>query len=532
MDISNLLQNIRLTNKSTAVLDNLQTLPKVSPENMQKAFVEGEVIKGEVVDLKGLVAEILTESGDKVRGHLQTLGQLNIGDERSFTVKNENGLMKFLLMDEDMQVVADKSLKNELQNLGLKGTDENLETAKTLMKNELPVNKETFANLSRALTLLAKDDKSLDKALYLLKNEIPVNKGNAKLLDNFISKEINMLKNSTEIEDGINNLKDASLKNALIAIFNEEETEVQQTPKGDFANAQDLPDELEGQKATNNKAVQSEELAKNNTLLKDSATGEAEKTGNKGVSPELVKEASKESKDITKEPLNNAFKDIFDDIDSDGKTIDKTKLDKEPFTKEVIKDKLQFDLKADNKDEIDNFLNKTNEKLDKAMKLLENNGSEESKKLMQTLQGYKESVDFMNHTKNNIYLQMPLNINDNKTNGELLVFKDKKKKGNSGSGVSAIIGLDTVNLGRYETYIHKKDNKINFQFRLESEDIINLTKKNFDKLTELLDKYNLVIESASYKTITESFNIATKEDEFIEKSENNTLPNYNFNVKL
>ncbi len=525
MDISNLLQNIRLTNKTTGILDNLQTLPKVSSESAQKLFSEGEVVKGEVVDLKGLVAEIITEGGDKVRGHLQTVGQLNIGDERSFSVKNENGLIKFALMDEDKQTIVDKSLKNELQDLGVKSSDENLNNAKALLKNELPVNKETFTNLSRALTLLAKDDKSLDKALYMLKNEIPVNKANTKLLDDFVSKEINMMKNSSEIEDGINSLKDGALKNELLAIFNDEDETQTNMPK-ENVNMGEVGEEVEQRKSGDAKLEQNSEKLKSDLQVKQGDTKDIEKT--------ILKHSEKSEVSENKTSINNVVKDSFGKIEKDDNSQDKARIEaeKDMPTKEVVKDKLQFELKGNNKNEIDEYLNKTNEKLDKAMKLLENSTSEESKKLLQTMTTHKESIDFMNHTKNNIYLQMPLNINDSKTNGELLVFKDKKKKGNSGAGVSAIIGLDTVNLGRYETYIHKKDNKINFQFRLESEEIIELTKKNFDKLSELLQKYNLVIESATYKTITESFNIATKEDEFLEKNENNTLPSYNFNVKL
>ncbi len=524
MDISNLLQNIRLTNKSTGILDNLQTMPKVSPESLQKQFVDGEVIKGEVVDLKGLVAEIMTEGGDKVKGHLQMLGQLNIGDEKTFTVKNENGLIKFAMIEDDKQTMVDKSLRNQLQDLGVKVSEENVDSAKALLKNELPVNKETLTNLSRALSLLTKDEKSLDKALYMLKNEIPVNKANTKLLDNFISKEINMMKNSSEIEDGINSLKDTALKSALIAIFNDEE-ETGATENKTQLNMTDVPDEVEQQKSGELKVEQNSEKLKVEIQTKQGVLSENEKA----VASEFSKDGVKENKDS----LNNGLKDVLQKADKEiGDDKVRVGNEKDIPTKEIVKDKLQFELKANNKNEIDEFLNKTNEKLDKAMKLLENSTSEESKKLLQTMTTHKESIDFMSHTKNNIYLQMPLNINDNKTNGELLVFKDKKKKGNSGGGVSAIIGLDTVNLGRYETYIHKKDNKINFQFRLESEDVIELTKKHFDKLTELLDKHNLVIESATYKTITESFNMATKEDEFMEKSENNTLPSYNFNVKL
>ncbi len=530
MDLSNILKSMNFGNKSNAMLDSLQTLPKANTDvNNTNNFADGQVVKGEVVDLNGLVANIVTESGAKLKGHLQNVGQLNIGDERSFLVKNENGQIKFGIVSEEIPSQLDKVLKNELMNLGIPGGEKELETAKSFIKNDLPVNKETFNNLAKALSLITKDDGAFEKALFLLKNEMPLNKNSAKMLDDFISKEINTLANANEIEEGINNLKDTNLKNAIISIINGEDDvfmeskekvilidkEINQLDKM-VNNADDTTENI-GDKvktAVQNPNGEAEKLADNKANITNLASGEAE-----DVLPE---------KALKQAMADTNLLDGDENIKELVNQLDKVSTD----DKKLLKDVMKFDLKTENKADVDKFLNETNNRLDKAIKLLEKNDSPEAKKLMENMITQRESVDFMNFTKNNLYLQMPLSINQNQTNGELLVFKDKKKAKNSNGSVSAIIGLDTATLGRYETYIAKTGNSIELQFRLESKEIVELTKNNFGKLTELLHDHNLFISNVKYKTIEDPFTMVTKEEQILDLPENNTLPNYNFNVKL
>ncbi len=521
MDISNLLQNISL-NRKTQILENINTLPKVNNDQTLASFLDGEIVKGEVVDIKGLVANILTSKGNIINGHLQNVGQLNIGDERSFLVKNENGILKFGIVSEDETNLYNNNLKKELLSQGLKADGNDIETAKSLIKNELPVNKETLTNLSRAMSLLSKDDKTIDKALFMLKNEISVNKKNATLLDDLVNKQSKMVENTDAIEEGISNIKDPKLKDELVKLFTQTQVEEE--------------------------TLESVDLTKNTENLKTVSKEAKDVLNNSAdVTSDIADTIENTKKDLGKEALKEVAKTLDTDTDGeiqsnnlkkvvDGDVLKDTPDIAETVTKDAkdIKDVLKFDLKGNNPKDIDEFLNKLDNKIDKAIKMLENSPDEGAKKLLETLTSHKENVDFMQHIKNNLYLQLPLNINNQKMNGELLVFKDKKRKsGSSKNGVSAIIGLDTVNLGRFETYVQKIDNKINLQFRLENDDIINITKENFSKLEKLFTEHNLAVDSVTYKTINQSFTVVSTENDILsENSENNSLPSYKFNVKL
>ncbi len=532
MDLSNLLKHMNFGNKSNAVLDSIQSLPKANVDNvnLQNNFTDGEIVKGEVVDLNGLVADIITESGDKLKGHLQNVGQLNIGDERSFIVKNENGQTKFGILSEEIPKQLEKVLKKELMHLGMPGGEKEVETAKSFIENELPVNKETFTNLSKALALLTKDEKAFDKALFLLKNNMPINKDSTNMLDKFISKEINTLSATNQIEEAIDSLKDVNLKNAVISIMNgEDEALLDSKEKVVLIDKEisQLDKAINENKEQKNVDSQKQNEDLNKVFLKDNVNEvkNSEKTPANIISAEATgtEEVLLKNENILKET----------NIDDDLKKL-VLNLKEKVGDKKLTSDIMKFEIKSDNKEDIDEFLNNTNKRLDKAIQLLEKSDLPEAKKLAQTMTQHKDSVEFMSYTKNNVYLQMPISVNQNKMNGELLVFKDKKsgKNKKSGGAVSAIIGLDTANLGRYETYIAKTGNSIELQFRLENKKIINLTKNNFDKLAELLHDHDLIISNVKYKMIEDPFTMATKEDEIADIQENYTLPNYNFNVKL
>lgn len=533
MDLSSLLKSTNLNNKNiknSTIMKSIASLPKANKDSGVSSFLEGEIVKGEVTDIKGLLAKILTANGEEIKGHLQNIGQLSIGDEREFLVKNENGITKFAILPEDEKNLLENNLKKQLTSQGIKATDEDVETAKTLIKNELPVNKEMFKNISRALNLFSKDGKSLDKALFMLKNEIPINSKNTNMLDKLVNKDVNMLKNSNDIENAINLVKDTTLKTALVKIFSS--VSEKKGAKYDVNNTNVNNSKINNTNINNNKINDTNinnNKINNTNIINDRAT----KTTQTNTITSTINNTTNTNQNISNilTDLDNLIgnKNEFE-INVESKSV------VEDVLKDLPKNSLKFSIKTGDRTEIDDFLNDTSEKLDKAIKLLESNPKEldsSAQKLLETITTHKEAVDFMQFAKENIYLQLPLKINDSETNGELLVFKDKKRKKDAKDGVSAIIGLDTENLGRYETYIHKMGNSINLQFRLENEDIIKLTKENLYKLDILLKQYNLNIESVTYKNIENSFTLVTKESEINDMIDiDDSFISYNFNVKL
>lgn len=154
--------------------------------------------------------------------------------------------------------------------------------------------------------------------------------------------------------------------------------------------------------------------------------------------------------------------------------------------------------------------------------------SEDTARTFRELEQVREHIDFVAHVKNNLFVQLPLLVNSRETHAELYVFREGKKAGKGKSGVSsALIALDTVNLGRFETYIQKADKAIHLQFRLDNKSAEQLVRQNIPKLNQLLEEYGLHLSGLIFKQVDESFTLLSKEPV---AAADDSLPGHNARV--
>jgi hypothetical protein len=108
-----------------------------------------------------------------------------------------------------------------------------------------------------------------------------------------------------------------------------------------------------------------------------------------------------------------------------------------------------------------------------------------------------------------------VSIDDHILNSSLYIKKDKKNANKNKKGYgSALIALDTMCLGHFETYVIKEGNDIRCQFKLESKEIENLVRENIHKLEAQLGEYKYVLESFSFIPGGKSFTLLdTMEDD-------------------
>ena len=175
-----------------------------------------------------------------------------------------------------------------------------------------------------------------------------------------------------------------------------------------------------------------------------------------------------------------------------------------------VKQRLFFDPSGTNNKDIDEFLNRLRDRVEDARVELLKSGAPETARLMRELTFIKESLEFINHIKENIYLQLPISVHNHESNGEILVFLNKKSRKQSDGSVSALIALDTLNLGRYEVYVQKTGKSVSCQFRLRDEDIERLTRANLPRLQTMLQSQGYSLTDVTYKKAEESFTMLGK----------------------
>lgn len=222
-------------------------------------------------------------------------------------------------------------------------------------------------------------------------------------------------------------------------------------------------------------------------------------------------------KDISIDLEKSTVKDVSNFFNNIKKII---KINNNVENKSILKKINEFENKSENSIE--------NEILVDAKKLINTNDFKSENTLTKILQDVESTLDFMNSMKDTLFLQIPININNNVTNTELYIFKDKnnKNKGNKNSkSGSALISLNLCNLGKLESLIKKVDNDIYCQFKLEKIFTKELIQKNTELLRNYLKEKKLILKEITFKNFDEKFSLFNKQN-----FENNIIVN-NFDIK-
>ena len=151
--------------------------------------------------------------------------------------------------------------------------------------------------------------------------------------------------------------------------------------------------------------------------------------------------------------------------------------------------------------DIENFINNLRAVLEQAQAQLAgaNQNNPGIARVLKDIQTLTEYIDFTSQLKNQAFVQIPLNINDQIFNTAMYVNKDgkagQKNKKNTGS---ALVALDTAFLGHFETYVQKDGAAVHCQFRLENEEIENLVRANIHLLDNQLKEHKYILESFTF----------------------------------
>ncbi|MDR1533115.1 MAG: hypothetical protein LBS62_13220 [Clostridiales bacterium] len=169
-------------------------------------------------------------------------------------------------------------------------------------------------------------------------------------------------------------------------------------------------------------------------------------------------------------------------------------------------DAAKSDVKAMNK-----FYGDMYESLDRVSRELARAQTPEAGEALREVQRVQEKLEFIAQLKHDIFLQIPLQIQDRPMNGELYVFKDSRRKKTGGDSASALIALDTAALGRFEAYLQKNSRNIVCQFRLEDEKVEKLVRQHIGLLAGKLAEHNFTLGAYSFCRQEDAFTVTARE---------------------
>ncbi len=149
--------------------------------------------------------------------------------------------------------------------------------------------------------------------------------------------------------------------------------------------------------------------------------------------------------------------------------------------KNLLIEKLFIPITNESVDDIKQFYREFSQNLIKLSQLTEKLGSKAE--IKNTIADLKDSILFMNHvTHEKLFLQLPLLLNDNLTQADLIILRDNKR--NLKDRATVYLSLDMRLLGKLEVYIEKEGKKLKFKFWAEKN--IKLLKENVLKLNDVL----------------------------------------------
>lgn len=133
------------------------------------------------------------------------------------------------------------------------------------------------------------------------------------------------------------------------------------------------------------------------------------------------------------------------------------------------------------------------EQSQRAIEILKDAG-QSGTEVLKNAQNINDNVNFMNQLNQMMsYVQLPIRMNRENAHGELYVYTKKKQLANKDGNVSAFLHLDMENLGPMDVYVAMQKNKVNTNFYLADEEVLDLIMSHIDILDARLQKrgYNM-----------------------------------------
>nr|WP_317357602.1 flagellar hook-length control protein FliK [uncultured Tyzzerella sp.] len=423
-------------------------------------------------------------------------------------------------------------LKILLNSINQAPSKENMELIKILVQNNLPITKENLEDIIKSTKIFK--DFPIEKALFLIENNIKptINIGNQ--IDNYISKDTALSKQienlfsdisfldskNLSFEKIFNNTSFENLSKSIINDTNNLKMQfINHFKNGDFKNLTNILNNItKNTEDTSNLLKQILDININEDLLIHSNKLENLKqifsndTNLNNITDNIIKNNISNLNDtLDKQAFNILQKEILNILKSNPKISNKFKDILNNF--DNFQNKLKFfDFKNSSTEDLNEFFEEIAHISKNINENMANMGENKIDNLINNLDNLNKNIDFMNNMKNNIFLQIPLNINNFSTTAELFVFSNKKNKNKSSknNSGSALLSLNLLNLGKLEVYINKINNDISCQFRLENDNTKNIVKNNIQLLNNYLKNKNLTLKDVSFKDLDESFTLISQ----------------------
>ena len=218
MDLSSKKINNSINQRNTANQEKraIGKMQHLGERATLRQLTEGQVIKGEVTDLRNSQVSILLEDNTKVIGRLDNVNWLSIGDIGTFKVTSvEAGSIKLQAIPLSDSEMENNTMFKALEEAGLPHNSRNQSIVLSLIRNQLPITKPSILNILKQSYDLK--EASISTIVLLNKYNIPATREIASQFENYLSGGNSMSNDLNQCLDNIPSLL------RELALFSDEE---------------------------------------------------------------------------------------------------------------------------------------------------------------------------------------------------------------------------------------------------------------------------------------------------------------------
>ena len=467
------------------------------------ALVPGQTLQGEVVSKNG--NEItLKVAGDMVlTARLERELNIELGKLLTFQVKNNGKVLSLspLFANMSMEKTASKAL--DMANIPL--TERNIQMATSMMERGMPVDVESIQNVYKDVVAFSKE--TVNHIIKLHQMNIPVT---TETLLQLVSYENMEHQISLGMEQVFSDLQsqglDQTMLGQVLSVFEGTENEVF-IPIGSVLNDLELHSlELQLKPFMEQPIKASMPVKELLIFLSQVKTeGTLELQEGKKVDASLYAPINSDLTNPSSVDSLSAIHVLQEDTSLPNQEVIATHISLDQKAQsfnsflegELIGKLLKAfaselwtltpDQVADKQRVMDVYVRITKQ-LEGLKHVLEGADTEKgtSLKSIHTLQN---NINFMHHLNQlYTYIQIPLTMNGKNTQGELYVYTNKKNLAKEDGTVSALLHLDMEYLGPVDVYVTMQNQKVNTNFYLATDELLDFIQEHIYILDEHLAK--------------------------------------------
>lgn len=546
MNLGNIFQSINQNIKNADTTKTNSTSSGERGSRIQaeiRNYMPGQKIQGEVIAKDGNTVQIAVDKDMILAARLERDLNIALGQNMSFEIKSNNGSV-VSLTPLYANMANEATILKALSAAGLSQSAENIQMVSEMMKEGMPINKESIAQASRQLVDFPQANPS--SVVQMIRLGLPITELNIQQFEQYKNYNHQMLQSIDQIMAELPQVGQSLLaegQDAQAVAFYEQiikaftgsaTSSANGTLENPLMNAEAQLQTGQANGAINAMPQNGQSLDGQTIILQNVETQNNEAQGavlqNKAAQTEVIMgmTSSESTEEVVVAKDGNTLADMLQKLGADEKIVEQVKngqfSNKEVLTqlgelfakssgqsletewktvfRELIGSKdFQNMLKSEignqwllnpadvaEKENIEELYERIKEQTTKINEALQVTGKADTA-VARSVQNLQGNVDFMNQMNQLFtYVQLPLKMAGNEAHGDLYVYTNKKNLANKDGNVSALLHLDMEHLGPLDVYVTMQQSKVNTNFTVQDEATLDLIAEHIHVLDERLAK--------------------------------------------